>query len=107
MVNPNRRGCGGPVCPNDCIGSFARTCPYYKRLDARTDARTGLPLSYRGSGNMVINQEPEAPYRLPYEEAVTRRPEGVCYCDLDDRACYEAGHWSPVEFPDNAADSFQ
>lgn len=31
--------------------------------------------------------------RLPYEKAVMLRPPGCCYCDLDDRHCYEAGHW--------------
>lgn len=40
-------------------------------------------------------------YRLPYAEAVTRRPAGGCYCDMHDIDCYHAGHWEPVEFPDN------
>lgn len=31
-----------------------------------------------------------------YEEAVKHRPRGSCYCDLDDRACYAAGHWHPT-----------
>jgi hypothetical protein len=31
--------------------------------------------------------------RPSYEEAVKHRPRGACYCDLDDRACYAAGHW--------------
>jgi hypothetical protein len=34
--------------------------------------------------------------RLSYEKAVKHRPRGACYCDLDDRACYEAGHWHPT-----------
>lgn len=34
--------------------------------------------------------------RLPYDEAVKHRPRGACYCDLDDRACYAAGHWNPT-----------
>lgn len=40
-------------------------------------------------------------YRIPYAEAVTRRPAGACYCDMHDIDCYHAGHWAPVEFPDN------
>lgn len=31
-----------------------------------------------------------------YNEAVKHRPPGACYCDLDDRACYAAGHWHPT-----------
>jgi hypothetical protein len=34
--------------------------------------------------------------RPSYEEAVKHRPRGACYCDLDDRACYMAGHWHPT-----------
>jgi len=34
--------------------------------------------------------------RPPYEEAIKHRPRGACYCDLDDRACYAAGHWQPI-----------
>lgn len=30
----------------------------------------------------------------PYNVARLSRPRGVCYCDLDDEACYNAGHWS-------------
>jgi hypothetical protein len=37
--------------------------------------------------------------RPPYEEAVKHRPRGACYCDLDDRACYAAGHWHPTNAP--------
>lgn len=29
-----------------------------------------------------------------YAEALKRRPKGACYCDLDDEACYNQGHWS-------------
>lgn len=35
--------------------------------------------------------------RMKYEEALKLRPRGACYCDLDDRACYERGHWQPSE----------
>jgi hypothetical protein len=31
--------------------------------------------------------------RPSYDDAVKHRPRGACYCDLDDRACYAAGHW--------------
>ena len=31
--------------------------------------------------------------RLPYDEAVKHRPTGTCYCDYDDRECYEHRHW--------------
>jgi hypothetical protein len=31
--------------------------------------------------------------RPSYEDALKHRPRGACYCDLDDRACYAAGHW--------------
>lgn len=34
--------------------------------------------------------------RLPYDQAVLSRPKGACYCDLDDKACYEKGHWNPL-----------
>ena len=34
--------------------------------------------------------------RPSYEKAVKHRPRGACYCDLDDRACYAAGHWQPT-----------
>jgi len=34
--------------------------------------------------------------RPSYEDAVKHRPPGACYCDLDDRACYAAGHWEPA-----------
>jgi hypothetical protein len=34
--------------------------------------------------------------RLPYEEAVTRRPHGACYCNHDDRECYRRGHWNAM-----------
>jgi hypothetical protein len=34
--------------------------------------------------------------RPSYDEAVKHRPPGSCYCDLDDRACYMAGHWEPI-----------
>lgn len=34
--------------------------------------------------------------RLPYKEAVKRRPRGACYCDHDDKTCYALGHWSAV-----------
>ena len=37
--------------------------------------------------------------RLPYEKAVQLRPSGVCHCDLDDRHCYEAGHWEAQRTP--------
>ena len=34
--------------------------------------------------------------RPSYDEAIKHRPKGACYCDLDDRACYAAGHWEPI-----------
>jgi hypothetical protein len=34
--------------------------------------------------------------RLPYDEAVKRRPSGACYCNYDDRECYRRGHWSAM-----------
>lgn len=32
--------------------------------------------------------------KITYETAKPHRPEGACYCDLDDKACFEAGHWA-------------
>ncbi|HLL28516.1 MAG TPA: hypothetical protein VKT73_12810 [Xanthobacteraceae bacterium] len=34
---------------------------------------------------------------ISYEEAVKKRPAGACYCDLDDRECYQRGHWKPID----------
>lgn len=31
--------------------------------------------------------------RLPYDEAIWYRPEGVCGCNFNDRECYARGHW--------------
>lgn len=85
-------------------------------------ANTESEKEKRGRGTEAMQQRPT------YDFAVSRRPrpEGACYCDLDDRSCYEAGHWnmlpagwryhvgihhsgscsSEPEFPDNALDTF-
>jgi hypothetical protein len=34
--------------------------------------------------------------KITYVQAKPRRPKGACYCDLDDKACFEAGHWASV-----------
>lgn len=34
--------------------------------------------------------------RPSYDDAVKHRPRGARYCNLDDRACYAAGHWEPI-----------
>jgi hypothetical protein len=41
---------------------------------------------------------------MPYSEAVKSRPNGACYCDMDDEACYQAGHWSPLPWRLNPQD---
>jgi hypothetical protein len=35
--------------------------------------------------------------KIKYVDALPRRPKGACYCDLDDKACFEAGHWASVK----------
>lgn len=67
--------CGFSRCPTECFGAVNKKCDYWR--------------------------ERVRPYRIPYADAVTRRPAGACYCDNDDRTCYHLGHWEPVEFPDN------
>lgn len=37
----------------------------------------------------------------PYDAAT--RPEGSCNCDLDDKSCYEAGHWGSHQTMDGAS----
>lgn len=45
----------------------------------------------------------------PYTVAILYRPYGACPCDLDDRACYMAGHWKPRIPPlwDNAPEDIK
>lgn len=43
-----------------------------------------------------MNQSKIKNHRPPYEVAKHFRPKGVCYCDLDDEACYSKGHWQMV-----------
>lgn len=34
---------------------------------------------------------------IPYSVAQRFRPNGGCYCDLDDEDCYNAGHWTMMK----------
>lgn len=72
------------LCPK--IGAAQWTCTYDEctcHLKETIPARPGAAIACATATGK----------RPSYDEAIKHRPKGACYCDLDDRACYAAGHW--------------
>jgi hypothetical protein len=72
------------LCPK--IGAAQWTCT---RAECTCHLKETIP-ERRGAAAACAHS---AGTRPSYEEAVKYRPRGACHCDLDDRACYAAGHW--------------
>ena len=65
------------------------------RYFTRAECETHLRQDIEKVGAAIACATATSP-RPSYEEAIKYRPRGACYCDLDDRACYAAGHWEPI-----------
>lgn len=82
------------LCPK--IGAAQWTCT---RDECTCHLKESIPVPAARAGAAIACATTTR--RPSYDEAVKHRPRGACYCDLDDRACYAAGHWEPACSWDN------